>query len=445
MGSSADENRKHPWDAVIRELVAKGEVSEDVLYDSDAIIRWWRSLDPTKQEEITSRVEELSQGIFTEVPKEKTRLEAPSEARGEQGPKKRKKGCLGCLGMVAAFIIIVVVINLSSAENPLYIYQDGAIHVGADGEPIELINNPDATNPTYAKLVAFINEDTTDSKPYLKGKTILARVCADFAEDVHNNAEAKGIRAAWVGIDFIGGGDGHAINAFETTDKGLVYVDCTGASLAERFRQVLEASSSQAPSPKPTSRDKIAYVEIGKEYGCIDIAKAKSPSYSFYDECKQKRQEYDGLLSEYDEEVIRYNREIETWKVRLDGSEQMTDRVAKEYEMMLGDYDDEVDQYNQEIKQRVYKEGSSELAALMAWKLRLEEKSQTIDKSYQEYERLLGDYNNEVAEYNQGLQAWEVRLEGKKRVIVELFEELGEFWFEPLGTVEKIYIYWGEE
>ena len=71
MNSSEDENRKHPWDAVIRELVAKGEVSEDVLHDSDTVIRWWRSLDPTKQEEIKSRVEELSQGIVAEIPEKK--------------------------------------------------------------------------------------------------------------------------------------------------------------------------------------------------------------------------------------------------------------------------------------------------------------------------------------------------------------------------------------
>ncbi len=467
MGSSADENKKHPWDTVIRELVAKGEVSEDVLYDSDAIIRWWRRLDPTKREEITSRVEELSQGSFAEVPKEKTRLEAPSEARGEQGPKERKKGCLGCLGMVAAFIIIVVVINLSSSgdktqqtpstqtptetrtvtENPRYIYEDGALHVGADGKPIELIPNPDATNPTYAELVAFIKEDTSDSKAYSEGVEsqggiILARVCADFAEDVHNNAEAKGIRAAWVSIKFEGKDEGHALNAFETTDRGLVYVDCTGASLAERFRQVLEASSSQTPSPKPTSRDKIAYVEIGKEYGCIDIDKAKSPSYSFYDEYKQKRQENDRLLSEYDEEVIRYNREIETWKLRLEEKSQTIDKAYQEYEMILSDYNNEVAKYSQQIEQKVYLEGSSELAALKAEKLRLEEKSQTIDKAYQEYEMILSDYNNEVAKYNQGLQTWEVRLEGKKRDIVELVEELGEFWFEPLGIVEDMYIRW---
>ena len=324
-----------------------------------------------------------TQGIFTKVPPEKARPEAKEEIRREQVPKKRKGGCLGCLGLIAVFIIIGVVINLSLSgdktqqtpptqtpaetqtitENPKYIYEDGAIHVGADGEPIELINNPNATNTTYAELVAFIIEDTSDSKVYGEGveslgKIILARVCADFAEDVHNNAEAKGIRAAWVSIEFSGGGDGHALNAFETTDRGLVYIDCTGASVVEHLQQSLEASS------KPMSRDKIAYIEIGKEYGVVDITIAKSPLYSFYDEYKQKRYEYQKLLYDYNEEIKQYNREIEG---------------------------------------KIYYEGSSELARIEVWEAKLEEKSQVLN---------------------------------------QLAEELGDFWFEPLGIVEDVFIRW---
>ena len=387
MGSSADENRKHAWDAVIRELVTNGEVSEDVLHDSDTIIQWWRSLDPAKQKEITSRVEELSQGIFAKVLETKTRLEAPTEVKREQVPKKRKRGYFGCLGLIVAFTVIVVGINLPSSgdktqqtpstqtptetqtitENPRYVYEDGAIHVGADGRPIELINNPDATNPTYAELVAFIKEDTSDSEVYREG-VILGRVCADFAENVHNNAEAKGIRAAWVGIDLKGEEIGHACNAFETTDRGLVYVDCTGASMSERFQLALGAS--------PTSRDSIAYVEIGKEYGCIDIHKAKSPSYSFYDEYKRKWYECQNLLYDYNEQVTQYNREI----------------AGKVY-------------------YEVYYEGSPELAEIEAWEARME--------------------------------AWQTRIEEQRRLLDELREELGDFWFEPMGIVEDIQIYWG--
>ena len=63
-------------------------------------------------------------------------------------------------------------------------------------------------------------------------------VCGDFAERLHNNAEMAGIRCAYVAIDLsgytdpnnygIGSNTGHALDAFQTTDRGLVYVDDTG-------------------------------------------------------------------------------------------------------------------------------------------------------------------------------------------------------------------------
>jgi len=96
--------------------------------------------------------------------------------------------------------------------------------VGADGQKISLINYKNASDPTYTKLVEFIKADKTDERLYSS-----KYVCSDFAETVHNNAEATGIKAAWVSIDFKKG-IGHACNAFNTTDKGLVFIDCTGSS-----------------------------------------------------------------------------------------------------------------------------------------------------------------------------------------------------------------------
>jgi hypothetical protein len=52
-------------------------------------------------------------------------------------------------------------------------------------------------------------------------------VCSDFARTLHNNAEAAGIKCAWVGCSFTRG-IGHAFNEFQTTDKGIVYIDDTG-------------------------------------------------------------------------------------------------------------------------------------------------------------------------------------------------------------------------
>ena len=89
----------------------------------------------------------------------------------------------------------------------------------------QLVNNPEAENPTYAEVIAFLRADITDSYRYISDYYM----CGNYAETVHNNAEAAGIRAAVVFIRFESE-LGHAINAFLTTDRGLVYIDSTGSS-----------------------------------------------------------------------------------------------------------------------------------------------------------------------------------------------------------------------
>ena len=109
-----------------------------------------------------------------------------------------------------------------------HVFIHDVMAVGGDGEPIELINNPAATNPAYGELLVFIKKDITDWYSYIVDPPEVAYTSGDFAEDVHNNAEAAGIRAAWVRIDIDGENREHACNAFETTDMGIVYIDCTG-------------------------------------------------------------------------------------------------------------------------------------------------------------------------------------------------------------------------
>lgn len=62
--------------------------------------------------------------------------------------------------------------NLRSNEVPTpipvtHVYSHGTLVAGGDGEPIELLNNPAATNPTYAELLAFIKKDQTDKYSYI--------------------------------------------------------------------------------------------------------------------------------------------------------------------------------------------------------------------------------------------------------------------------------------
>ena len=254
-----------------------------------------------------------------------------------------------CLILLIAILLFVLPIgcknNTQQTQQQTYLYSNGAIELGGDGEPIELINNPDATKPTYKDLIDFIKQDKTDIRYYIEGGE-WAYVCADASEDVHNNAEAAGIRAAWVGIPFIGNQPGHAVNAFETVDKGLVYIDCTGGRRFTTWEEAVytignDNATDQSPAGEPNSWDTIAYVKIGEEYGVIDIDAAESLSYDYYQDYEKR------------------------WK---------------EYHRLLEDYNSDVEKYNQEIAGKVYKKGSVELAIIQALEQSLNEKAEQLDK-----------------------------------------------------------------
>ncbi len=408
MGSSTDENRKHAWDAVIRELVANGEVSEDVLYDSDVIIRWWRSLDPTKQEEIKSRVEELSRGIFAEVPGKKAGLEAPSEAKREQAPKKRKSGGSGYLGWILAFIIIVVAINLSSSGdttqspteqtteatttyNGISVYHNRQPnYYGANYlVPVSLSNNVTAENPTWEELVTFLELDDTDEDMYIRG----VRVCAEFANTLHNNAEKAGIRTAFITLQFDDDSEGHALNAFETTDKGLVFVDSSGSGFILSISLAsIQAETAVTESFASESNDRIAYVRVGREYGLVSLAAASSPEYEFYLQYLQKTKDFDvkmdvlnTRIEEFNQKMEQYNRDVERYDLLIGGRTAISD--PEEYERLSNLYDD------------------------------LERRSLELDGEDQ-------------------------HLEQEQELLRRELSELGFRTWDPMGIVESIEIYW---
>lgn len=150
---------------------------------------------------------------------------------------------------------------------------------------IVLINNKDATNPTYNQLVSFLRQDKTDELPYNyklpalgmyygtaeshvdlkniqeiidgKAQPKPPNICEEFAERLHNDAEMAGIRCGFVNVDLSGYSDpyrygipsntGHSLNAFQTTDRGLIYVDDTN-------------------SPGPERNVSIVNVQVGKSY-----------------------------------------------------------------------------------------------------------------------------------------------------------------------------------
>ena len=90
-------------------------------------------------------------------------------------------------------------------------------------------------DPTCIDVAKFLINDKTSEKLYDDD----VFNCANYAQEVNNNAEAQGIRCAYVGVN-LSGGIPHACVAFNTTDKKIVYYE--------------------------PQNDKIVYLETGKDY-----------------------------------------------------------------------------------------------------------------------------------------------------------------------------------
>ncbi|MFC1992674.1 hypothetical protein ACFLV3_02540 [Chloroflexota bacterium] len=144
--------------------------------------------------------------------------------------------------------------ELEEIREELQLYHDTGITVGQGivlpyrtnyYGSFDLGNNPDATNTSWSQLMDFLREDRTDNIPYVEN----VYTCGEFAETLHNNAENIGIKAAWVAIQFEDNSMPHALNAFVTIDRGLVYIDSTGVKLG---------------STKPRHMDRIVTITVGK-------------------------------------------------------------------------------------------------------------------------------------------------------------------------------------
>jgi hypothetical protein len=98
-------------------------------------------------------------------------------------------------------------------------YESGKADGYEEGVEAGLGHGYTLRDPTYREAVNFLKKDKTDSNEYVEG----IYVCNHFARDVCNNAEAEGLRCAYVGLVYAEGG--HAIIAFETVDRGLSYFE----------------------------------------------------------------------------------------------------------------------------------------------------------------------------------------------------------------------------
>ena len=159
----------------------------------------------------------------------------------------------------------------------------------------------------WPELKEFLEQDDTDRLTYVEGSFD----CSGFAITLRDNAAGCGIRCAYVEIDFLVEG-GHALDAFETTDMGLVYVDSTEA-------------------------DQIAYVKLNEPYGRISLDGVKPEciacsgdpasfwgpldymihsnpfSYSYYPDYQRRVEFYGDSIEAYNKAVEKYNSGSKKW------------------------------------------------------------------------------------------------------------------------------------
>lgn len=138
----------------------------------------------------------------------------------------------------------------TSATNGEYLIRTLPLRNSA-GQPVQLRNHPHATNVSLRQLVLFLRTNPVNFATFHPGKF----VCTEFAQALHNAAEAAGLRAGLVVVDFAQG-EGHVLNAFETTDQGVVYVDCTGGLPGQIPRQEF---------------DTFGYLKVGAPYGRLPL------------------------------------------------------------------------------------------------------------------------------------------------------------------------------
>ena len=155
--------------------------------------------------------------------------------------------------LVNSIIVLCILITCTIIFGTMIIYKNQEIiSLKSELEKARGGNTYERHNPTFLEVSEFIAQDKTDELNYENEKF----TCKDFAQVVNNNAEKKGIRCAYVLLGFVGNVS-HGIIGFNTTDKGMVYIE-------------------------PQTDEWIQNLEIGKDYW-TDCVITKEDSYFYGD------------------------------------------------------------------------------------------------------------------------------------------------------------------
>jgi hypothetical protein len=202
--------------------------------------------------------------------------------------------------------------------------------VASNGKPARLRNNPEARDRTLREVLHFLVDSDVNKQPYRSGQY----VCTEFAVALHDEAEAAGIRAALVSLSFYEG-VGHALNAFNTTDYGVVYIDSTGT----------------AGGDPNDHYDTIGFIQIGKPYGRlhVELAARWPNDYRKYEDSKAIFRNLEAWDSELTGELAAINRATQELQDRARRPTRPNQRTLRK---TAEDLQARVDKYNRMLEYR---------------------------------------------------------------------------------------------
>ncbi len=128
-------------------------------------------------------------------------------------------------------------------------------HKSPDGSPIILSNNPNAVDPTYEELITFLKNNQAsqteyDLHPFLR------------AQKLHDKAEEVGYMCAWVSVS-LEEGEEKVCNAFNTADRGIVFVDHSNWNGVESWSSLVDVNIGEQYVPRNMLHGSVRYNPVG--------------------------------------------------------------------------------------------------------------------------------------------------------------------------------------
>jgi hypothetical protein len=166
--------------------------------------------------------------------------EGSAGSRGKTGEKSHRGGrrlvlmaviaAVAAIGLIVAYGVFIA--GWTEEGKPVPGHPDWRIITlpisFENGTAIEIIENRQATDPSYPLLVSFLSDYGAPRGEYEPG-----HVCSSYTVELHDTAERMGLKAHVVLVYFTGVVDPHSVVAFDTAEKGRVYIDWTGLTAEE--------------------------------------------------------------------------------------------------------------------------------------------------------------------------------------------------------------------